>query len=353
MTRRRFIALVSLCVLGMLGLIVLGTGYFVTQSEYGQDQLRAAGCRPRLASSVHGKVHVGRISGSFLTGVTIDSVELRDEEDSLFAATGKIRVEYDPRDLVDRRIHLTRVDVEHPNVVLRQHGDFTWNFKRMFKRTGPDKPKGPERGFGDFVRDGLGAPARARSFASRCPGIRTTRCTARSATARSSSTSRGRITRSGARAAASRRTTAGPTRTSRSRTRGSPIRTASGGSSSSTRCTRVESVPTFRWRNVSATVRQLGESVWVKAPHWDLPASTGTRRGQDRVGQRPARSLRRPRVRRHGLAERRGVGVSDAPAHGRRVDGARHQEREEPAAPRLRDHARWTFAPSSRGSSAT
>ena len=117
MTRRRFIALVSLCVLVMLGLIVVGTGYFVTQSSYGQEQLRRW-VQTTVATSVHGKVHVGRISGSFLTGVTIDSVELRDDEDSLFAATGKIRVEYDPRDLVDRRIHLTRVDVEHPNVVL-------------------------------------------------------------------------------------------------------------------------------------------------------------------------------------------------------------------------------------------
>jgi len=150
MTRRRFIALVSLCVLVMLGLIVLGTGYFVTQSRYGQDQLRGW-VQTTVATQVHGKVHVGRISGSFLTGVTIDSVELRDDQDSLFAATGKIRVEYDPRDLVDRRIHLTRVDVDHPNVVLRQHGDYTWNFKRMFKRTGPETPKGPERGFGDFV----------------------------------------------------------------------------------------------------------------------------------------------------------------------------------------------------------
>ena len=118
MSRRRFIALVSLCVLVMLGLIVVGTGYFVSQSSYGQEQLRRW-VQTTVATQVHGKVHVGRISGGFLTGVTIDSVELRDDEDSLFAATGKIRVEYDPRDLADRRIHLTRVDVEHPNVVLR------------------------------------------------------------------------------------------------------------------------------------------------------------------------------------------------------------------------------------------
>ena len=42
----------------------------------------------------------------------------------------------------------------------------------------------------------------------------------------------------------------------------------------------VESVPTFRWRNVQATVRQLGDSVWIEAPHWDLPASTGRAAGK-------------------------------------------------------------------------
>ena len=51
MTRRRFIALVSLCVLAMLGLIVVGTGYFVTQSRYGQDQL-SSWVQTTLASSV-------------------------------------------------------------------------------------------------------------------------------------------------------------------------------------------------------------------------------------------------------------------------------------------------------------
>src|SRR6476661_10422532 len=110
MSRRRFIALVSLCVLVMRWLIVVGTCYFVSQSSYGQEQ-RRRWVQTTVATQVHGKVHIGRISGGFLTGVTIDSVELRDDEDSLFAATGKIRVQYDPRDLIDRRIHLQRVEV--------------------------------------------------------------------------------------------------------------------------------------------------------------------------------------------------------------------------------------------------
>jgi len=278
MTRRRFIALVSLCVLVMLGLIVLGTGYFVTQSSYGQEQLRGW-VQTTLATQVHGKVHVGRISGSFLTGVTIDSVELRDDEDSLFAATGKIRVQYDPRDLVDRRIHLTRVDVDHPNVVLRQHGDFTWNFKRMFKRSGPDKPKGPERGFGDFVV--------MDSVHVRHAQLRLTMPWHPDDSlhgAKLDSAIRFNLARKDHEV---RRTRGGFTQNYRWTNAYAAIPRARLADPDSIgklflvdTLHAVETVPTFNWRNVSATVRVLGESVWVKAPHWDLPASTGHAEGK-------------------------------------------------------------------------
>src|SRR4051812_47518755 len=150
MTRRRFIAIVSLCVLVMLGVIVVGVGLIATRTERGQEALRRW-VEGQVASAVKGRVHIGRITGNFLTGVTVDSLELRDDEDSLFVATGRVRVEYDPRDLVDRRLFFRRVDVERPSVVLRQHENYSWNYKRMLKNTGPSKPKGPERGFGDYV----------------------------------------------------------------------------------------------------------------------------------------------------------------------------------------------------------
>src|SRR3954471_201983 len=278
MSRRRFIAIVSLCVLGMLGLIMLGTGYFVTQSEYGQEQLRQW-VQAQLASSVHGKVHLGRISGSFLTGVTIDSVELRDEHDSLFAAAGRIRVEYDPRDLVDRRIHLLRVDVDRPNVVLRQSGDFTWNFKRLFRRTGPETPKGPERGFGDFVVMDSVHLRRAQ--------VRLTMPWHPDDTlhgAKRDSAVQFNLARKDHEV---RRVRGGFTQNYRwtdAYVAISHIRVADPDSVGRLFLVDtlhpVESVPTFRWRNVSAVVRQLGESVWVKAPHWDLPASTGHAEGK-------------------------------------------------------------------------
>ena len=55
-----------------------------------------------------GKVYIGHMSGGLVGGVRIDSVEIRDDEDSVFFASGPITVSYDPRDLFDRRISLLR-----------------------------------------------------------------------------------------------------------------------------------------------------------------------------------------------------------------------------------------------------
>jgi len=278
MTRRRFIALVSLCVLVALGIVTLGTGVFVMRSEWGREWLRQT-VEARVASAVHGKVHIGHISGGFLTGVTIDSVELRDDEDSLFAATGRIRVAYDPRDIVDRRLYLRRVEVEHPNVVLRQRGDFTWNFKRMFRQSGAPKPKGPERGYGDFVV--------IDSVHLRNAQLRLTLPWHPDDTlhgAKRDSAVRANLTRKDHEV---RRTRDGFTQNYRWTQAYAVVPHARIADPDSIgrlfvidTLHAVESVPTFTWRNVRGTVRQLGDSVWLSLPHWDLPASTGHGEGK-------------------------------------------------------------------------
>ena len=53
MSRRRFIAIVSLCVLAMLGTVVLGTGLFITRSDYGREWMRKT-IEAQLAGAVKG-----------------------------------------------------------------------------------------------------------------------------------------------------------------------------------------------------------------------------------------------------------------------------------------------------------
>ena len=73
-----------------------------------------------LAPRVRGRLYVGPIGGNVFTGVTVDSVELRGPDDSLFVAVGRLTIHYSPRDLWDRRVVLERVEVDRPVLRLAQ-----------------------------------------------------------------------------------------------------------------------------------------------------------------------------------------------------------------------------------------
>src|SRR3954451_15246970 len=120
MTRRLRIVIASAIVLVGLGLIAILSFVGVTHTGFGQERLRRM-VATMLEGRVKGKVYIGHMSGGLVGGVRIDSVEIRDDEDSVFFASGPITVSYDPRDLFDRRILLSHLEAEHPFVHLRQH----------------------------------------------------------------------------------------------------------------------------------------------------------------------------------------------------------------------------------------
>src|SRR5438045_5497402 len=146
MTRRLRIAIGSAIILvGLLPIVILSFGG-VTHTNFGQQRVRGM-VATMLEGKVKGKVYIGRMSGGFFNGVTIDSVEIRDDEDSVFFASGPITVAYDPRDLFDRRILLSFLQAEHPYVHLRQHENGDWNWRRIFTARGA-KEERKERGVG-------------------------------------------------------------------------------------------------------------------------------------------------------------------------------------------------------------
>ncbi|HZK78286.1 MAG TPA: hypothetical protein VFC35_05210, partial [Gemmatimonadaceae bacterium] len=149
MSRRQRIVTWSAVALVVIILLVAGIVVSLTQTGFGQNQVRAY-VQSWVAGKVRGKFYVGRISGGLVNGVTIDSVEIRDEMDSLFLATGPIHVRYDARDLFDRRILLSHVSIEHPVAHIKQHEKGDWNFQRIFP-SGPKKPPSTARGFGDYI----------------------------------------------------------------------------------------------------------------------------------------------------------------------------------------------------------
>src|ERR1051326_809481 len=285
--RRRLVALVSVIALFVIGLVTIVAGVFVTRTRYGQEELRRA-IQGQLASAIKGKVYVGPVSGGFLTGIQIDTFAIRDaDNDSLFLSTGRIRASYDPRDLIDKRLLLRNVEVEHPVIYVRQHASGRWNFKEIFRAYDkkPNLPKTPGRNFGDYVVLGS-ARVPDGTFILQMPW--TPDDTLRGA--KLDSTVRYTIARPDKEI---RRVVdegkpgfARTWRWTKLSALAPHMRIADPDSDKLGRFFVFDSVradeshPPFRFHNIRGTLRNLGDSIWVDVPHFDLPQSTGSGSGK-------------------------------------------------------------------------
>ncbi|HJQ12711.1 MAG TPA: translocation/assembly module TamB domain-containing protein [Gemmatimonadaceae bacterium] len=276
MTARLRIAIGSAIILFGLIMIVVLSFVGVTHTDFGKERVRRM-IGTLLEGKVKGRVYIGHLSGGFVGGVTIDSVEIRDDEDSVFFASGPITVEYDPRDLFDRRILLSRFEAQRPYVHLRQHENGDWNFRRIFP-AGVEKEQRNKRGFGQYIVADTSIIHDA-SLVLTLPW-------------HLSDTLRGYQRDSALRYELSRkdheirRTREGYARTWRWSDADANLGYARIADPDTVgRLIRIrklsvaETDPPFKFRNVVGTFLNLGDSVFVDADHFDLPGSTGKAHG--------------------------------------------------------------------------
>ncbi len=134
MSRRRLVALISAALMLAIGAGAVGVFVAATQSEGGREWIRRF-AEAQLARAVQGRVHLGTLSGSFLTDLQVDSLRIADRNDSLFVASGPLRVTFDPRDLADGRIIFRTVSVTRPHVTLRREIGGVWTHRKLFPRS--------------------------------------------------------------------------------------------------------------------------------------------------------------------------------------------------------------------------
>jgi len=276
MTRRLRIVIASAAVLVGLLLIVLLSVVGVTHTGFGQERVRRM-VSTMLEGHVKGKVYIGQMSGGFFTGVTIDSVEMRDDQDSVFFASGPVTVSYDPRDLFDRRILLSHLEAVRPVVNLRQHENGDWNWRRIFPAS-VEKQKRNERGFGQYIVIDSSVIHDAKVTLTLPWHPSDTLRGAKRDSAIRFELKRGdheiRRTREGF-ARTWRWTKAeanlGFARLADPDTVGRLIRVR--------KASFAETDPPFKFRNISGTVLNLGDSVFLDSDHFDLPGSTGKAHG--------------------------------------------------------------------------
>lgn len=285
MSRRKLVVLASAAALLGLGALLALVVVLGTQTSYGRGYIRDVVMD--LTRGMRGKVYIGKIDGNLFTGVTIDSLELRDTDDSVFVATGPVSVTYDPRDFADRRVLLRHVRIERPVVRMRKDSAGVWNWRKLFP-SGPPRPKRQERGFGDFIvvdsadivdgqfvlsmpwrpADSLGRGAR-RDSAIRVnlhdrPVCDSTRCW-------------GEIRPGAGGYHRTWRWTGITTALSQARIKDPDSATRH---FEIARLAVRESDPPMAARDLRGTVRQLGDSVWIDFPRFALTSSRGSAKGK-------------------------------------------------------------------------
>ncbi len=276
MTSRLRIVIGSAIILVGLLVIVILSVVGVTHTGFGQTRVRNL-VLTMLEGNVKGKVYVGHMSGGFFTGVTIDSVEIKDDEDSVFFASGPITVEYDPRDLFDRRILLSHLEADHPVVHLRQHANGDWNWRRIFPAS-VQKQKRNQRGFGEYIVVDSSV-VRNASFTLTLPW----RPSDTLRGAKRDSALRFELTRTDHEIRRTREGFARSWRWSQAEANLGFARIADPDTVG--RLVRIrklsfaETDPPFKFRNISGTILNLGDSVFVDSDHFDLPGSTGKAHG--------------------------------------------------------------------------
>ena len=274
MKRRRLIALVSVCTLFGLGLLAAIGGVVVMRTDLARRVVAT-----RLAGAVNGSVYVGRITGNPFSGITVDTIAIRDRSGELFLSTGRVATDYDVRDLMDTRIFLRHLIADHPYLHLRQYANGDWNYRRIFRKT-PNTTRPthtPARTWGDYVVldsvrgiDGTfilslswspddSLRGRARDSVIHHEMARTDR----SIVETPDGYARTYVWKHGS-ALLPHVRLVDPD----SNKFGQSIRIAS--------LDADESDPPFRFRNVRGSVKHLGDSAWLDLSHWDLPASTGS-----------------------------------------------------------------------------
>ncbi|MEO5580645.1 MAG: hypothetical protein ABIR58_08290, partial [Gemmatimonadaceae bacterium] len=283
--RQRIVASIAMGLLGLVVLVVF-LALSITQTEYGQGQVRRL-AQSWISKKARGTIYIGQIRGGLFNGVTIDSLEIRDEEDSLFIRTGRVRLKYDLRDIVDRRILLSHLEVNHLVVHVRQHEDGTWNYRHIFPK-GPEKPLSTSRGLGDFilmdsadVRNATIAVTQPWHPADYLRGYQ------RDSSIRHALGSLTRVSPGNQWHTEIRRTREGYARTWRfTGATGSLGYARIADPDSAGRLFRIATAqvvaadPPLTLTNVAAEIRHVGDSIWLTAPHFDLPGSTGRASGK-------------------------------------------------------------------------
>lgn len=279
--RRRLVLVAGLVTVLLMAIGAVGTVLLVTGTDLGRGWLRTL-VAAQLKPTITGRVHIGRITGPILTGLTLDSLEIADSSGVVMLAAGTTTMRWDPRDFLDRRILIQRLVTDNVYLQIIKYKDGDWNYKHIFSsafdKTKKKVPKA-KGGFGDFLVLDSVSLTRGRFHltmpwtpADSLKGVRRD-----SAVAFNLARTNAEI----------RRGPRGLQRTwkwDQGHLELSHVRMAHPDTVARlfqlTDMDVAEFDPPFRFSNMRGDFTWLGDSIWLDLPHFELPGSVGDAKGK-------------------------------------------------------------------------
>jgi translocation and assembly module TamB len=271
--RRRLVLAAGLITVMLMALAAVGSVLLVTGTDTGRGWVRTLVVQ-QMAPAVKGRLHLGRISGPILTGITVDSIEIADSSGVVMVSAGRTTMRWDPRDFLDRRILIQRLITDNVLVQIIKYKDGDWNYKHIFPRnTGPAAPR-TKGSFGDFVVIDSVSLTRGR-FLLTMPWNPADSLKG----ARRDSSIAFNLARTNAQIRRSPRGLVRTWRWEQGHISLSHVRMAHPDTAG--RLFRVSDLgmtefdPPFRFDKVRGDFRWQGDSIWLQVPHFQLPGSAG------------------------------------------------------------------------------
>src|SRR4051812_4200506 len=128
-----FIAVLIVVTLAGIGLYVL------TGTDRGRERMRRYAQNFLQDQATGGRVHIGKITGNLLTGMTVHDFVITDTAGKPFIAVKRIIGEYGIGDVIQKRIWANNVTLDQPVLVLDRPPTGVWNYKAIFPKDSAQK----------------------------------------------------------------------------------------------------------------------------------------------------------------------------------------------------------------------
>jgi translocation and assembly module TamB len=150
MSRRRRVLLTVLASIAGLMTLAVAAVLVLTLTDWGRERVRRM-IVSALENKAHGRVHLGRVSGNLLKGITFHNFVITDSAGAPFVAVQRMSARYKVLRFLRKRIELDDVVLVRPAIVLDRPPSGIWNYKRIFPDDTLPVARDTTPGWGDWL----------------------------------------------------------------------------------------------------------------------------------------------------------------------------------------------------------